>query len=233
MKAFMSVCLALVTVGLLGATWPMTDTEGQELPNTGKEEGLSGFLGTTSQVDEMDAVKTGAEGIRCNGKTHATIPSAPFFSFVNSRGFTLSIDVKPIEELDEVSESVRYQIVTKGADSGRGSWELLYQRNTPAEPFQLVFYINPPEGKSLSLSAPCNIFPQEWTRLTVTLDRKECKMYANGEEIGVSPCKMLPFFNKDPLKIGVYAFGDQMGFPAQFRNLVIEKEAIPPTPVNK
>ena len=230
MKTKMILAFTAVATGLFAATWPMTDTEGQEIVNTGKETGLSGYLGSASKPDSLDAKKTGADGILCDGKTTVTIPSSPFFSFINGRGFTLSIEIMPLEELDEISDRFRFQIVTKGADSEGGGWQLRYVRNGLNHPYRLEFYLRTPEKKMLTFSVPYALFAQEWTKITVTMDRKECKIYANGELLKAFPCQELPYYSKSPLKIGVYAFGDQFGFPGKYRNLVIEKKAIPPVP---
>ena len=227
----MTLALLAVTTGLFAANWPLTETEGQELVNQGTEQGLSGYLGTASKADELDAKMTGTEGIACDGKTTATIPNNPFFSFSNARGFTLSIEVKPLEELDEASPGIRYQILTKGSDSQQGSWQLRIGRKKAYTPFYVEFFMllpgNGKTGTMFKVNTP--VIPQEWMRITVTMDRKECRMYVNGEELGKFPCKELPSSCAAPILFGIYSRNGLFGFPAQFRNLVIERKAIPPT----
>gem|GEM_PF-7083489 len=223
------LALAAAATGLSAANWPLTEKSGQELANSGTEPGLSGYLGITSTADELDAKMTGGEGILCDGKTTATIPSSPFFSFADADGFTLSIEVKPLEELSEATRS-RCQILTKGADSRQGAWQLRIRNKKTFGPFYLEFFMFPPGrgkiGTIFNVSIP--IIPQEWMKITVTMDRKECRIYVNDTERAKFPCGELPPFCSEPIRIGIYSRGGRFGFPAQFRNLVIERKAVTP-----
>ena len=236
MKLLLTLALAAASAGLSAANWPFTETEGRNLFNRGPEPGLSGYPGITSKADELDAKMTGQEGILCDGKTTATIPSSPFFSFADAEGFTLSIEVKPLEELSEARRS-RYQILTKGADSRQGGWQLRIRNKKTFGAFYLEFFMFPPgrvkTGTMFDVSIP--IIPQEWMKITVTMDRKECRIYVNDTERGKFPCRELPPFCSEPVRIGIYSPGGRFGFPAQFRNLIIERKAVSPnaTTVNK
>ena len=55
MKLLLTLALAGAAAGLSAANWPLTETGGQELANTGTEPGLSGYLGISSKPDELDA----------------------------------------------------------------------------------------------------------------------------------------------------------------------------------
>ena len=236
MKSLLTLALAAAAAGLSAANWPLTETGGQKLANSGSEPGLSGYPGITSKADELDAKMTGQEGILCDGKTTATIPSSPFFSFADAEGFTLSIEVKPLEELSEARRS-RYQILTKGADSRQGGWQLRIRNKKTFGAFYLEFFMFPPgrvkTGTMFDVSIP--IIPQKWMKITVSMDRKECRIYVNDTERGKFPCRELPPFCSEPVRIGIYSPGGRFGFPAQFRNLIIERKAVPPnaTTVNK
>ena len=229
MKLLLTLALAGAAAGLSAANWPLTETGGQKLANSGTEPGLSGYLGISSKADELDAKMTGYEGILCDGKTTATIPDNPFFSFSDAEGFTLSIEVKPLEELSEARRS-RYQILTKGADSRQGGWQLRIRNQKTFGHFYLEFFMFPPgrgkAGTMFNVSIP--IISQEWMKITVTMDRKECRIYVNDTEQGKFPCRELPPFCSEPIRIGIYSRGGRFGFPAQFRNLVIERRAVTP-----
>ena len=100
-----------------------------------------------------------------------------------------------------------------------------------------LFFMFPPgrgkAGTMFNVSIP--IISQEWMKITVTMDRKECRIYVNDTERGKFPCRELPPFCSEPVRIGIYSPGGRFGFPAQFRNLIIERKAVSPnaTTVNK
>ena len=232
MKNILTAALICLGAAALAATWPMTETTGQKLAvHGGKAD--SGYLGIAPAPDELDAEMTGPEGVICNGKTTVTIPAGPALVFDKAAGFTMSVEVKFLEELDAVAAGwahTRYQIVSKGYDSWKGCWQLRLIRKKAFGPYVLEFFmLVPTDGKKwFSCTAPVTLLPQTWYRFTVTMDRKTCRLYLDGKEIGAKPCSQLPPASKAPILFGIYANGKTMGFPMQIRNFTIEKKAVPP-----
>ena len=233
MKTILTFALISLCAVTFAKTWPMTETTGQELADRGDGPANPGFLGLAPAPDDRDAQLTGEEGVILNGKTTVTIPSGPFFSFSRAKGFTMSAEVKFLEELDAVDAGwahTRYQIVSKGYDSWKGCWQLRLIRKKAFGPYVLEFFmLVPTDGKKwFSCMAPVTLLPQTWYRFTVTMDRKTCRLFLDGKEIGAKPCDQLPPASKAPLLFGIYANGKTMGFPMQIRNFTIETEAVPP-----
>ena len=230
MKNILTAALICLGAAALAATWPMTETTGQKLAvHGGKAD--PGYLGIAPASDELDAEMTGPEGVICNGKTTVTIPAGPALVFDKAAGFTMSVEVKFLEELDAVDTGhSRYQIISRGYDSHKESWQLRLIRKKNFSPYFLEFFmLVPTDGKKwFSCKGPVTILPQTWYRFTVAMDRKTCRLYLNGKEIGAKPCSRLPPTSKAPILLGIYANGKTMGFPMQIRNFAIEKNAILP-----
>jgi len=237
MKNILKLSLICLSSIAFAQTWPLTETTGQKFTDRGDGPAHPGFLGLAPAPDDRDAQLTGAEGVICNGKTTVTIPSGPALVFDKAAGFTMSVEVKFLEELDAVdSHWTRYQIITKGYDSHKGCWQLRLIRKKNFGPYFLEFFmLVPTDGKKwFSCEAPVTILPQTWYRFTVTMDRKTCRLYLNGKEIGAKPCGQLPPTSEAPILLGIYANGKTMGFPMQIRNFIIEKEVvIPEDPASK
>lgn len=211
-------------------TWPMTESSGQKLADKGDGPANPGYIGLAPGADDRDAKMTGKEGVICNGKTTVTIPSGPFFSFEKASGFTMSIEVKLLEEPDVVIPGwTRYQIVIKGYDSWQGNWQLRLLRKRSFGPLYMTFAMHPQPKKYITFEAPVTLLPQQWYKFTVTMDKKVCKMYLNTKEIGSFPCDQLPPYNNAVILMGIYASASSLGFPMQLRNFTVEKKAVPPT----
>ena len=236
MKNILTLALICLGAASFAATWPMTETTGQKLAVHGGGKADPGYLGIAPAPDELDAEMTGSKGVICNGKTTVTIPSGPFFSFDKAGGFTMSVGVKFLEELDAVdSRWTRYQIVSKGYDSHKGCWQLRLIRKKNFGPYFLEFFmLVPTDGKKwFSCEAPVTILPQTWYRFTVTMDRKTCRLYLNGKEIASTPCRELPPSSTAPILMGIYANGKTLGFPMQIRNFTVEKDVVKPHTASK
>ena len=234
-RLMIAVLAALCSLGF-AKTWTMAETTGQKLADRGNGPANPGYLGIAPAPDELDAKLTGAEGIICNGKTTFTIPSGPFFSFEKARDFTMSIDVKFLEELDAVDAGwTRCQIVTKGYDSQKGSWQLRLVRRKAFGPYHLEFFMKTHEAgnKWFSCNAPVTLLPQKWYKFAVTMDRQQCRLYMDGKVIASTPCRELPPSSTAPILMGIYANGKTLGFPMQIRNFTVEKDVVKPHTASK
>lgn len=225
-KIIILLLCSAVFCGGYCAEWKLDEGRGQDIGDTRGE--LKGFLGEQPEEDSADArwqADGGASVLLCDGvRGHATISHSPYFDFSGDSECMVQIDVKPLRLL---KPPFRAQLMTKGPDSARYSWQLYYLRERGMKSGRLVFRMSV-DGKTVQCAADAELPLYQWSTAAVTLDGQKITLYLNGKALNSEPCADLLPLNAAKLKIGAYAFDYKLNFPGMFRNLKIGRKISEP-----
>ena len=228
---------ALLSAGTIFAEvagfWKLDGGSGQSLGNAVCPQ-EKGWLGNAESADSADpefVVDEGRKVLYFELGKYAVIPNGSYADFAKAKGFSIQLWFKPM--VDFSGRIGRIQLLTKGADSNSDNWQLRMRYNYKIKKNMISFFFRKGRDKAYSISAPIGNLADKWTRVTVTGDGKELKLFINGKTAAVLPCNAIPGANPYPLKLGIYAFGGKFGFAGTMKDLKIYKEVITPAPVKE